>query len=108
MNITIRQLKSLIAIQETGKISKAANALGLTGPAITLQLKQLEEALGQTLFDRLPDGMRPTAAGLAVLETLINLVAVQYKNHLNTRLKQLETTLDNYNTFSSWGKPGKA
>ena len=46
--------------------------------------------------------------GLAVLETLINLMAVQYKNHLNKRLKQLETTLDDFNTFSSWGKPVKA
>lgn len=46
--------------------------------------------------------------GLAVLETLVNLVAVRYKNHLSPRLKQLETTLNDFNTFSTWGKPGKA
>jgi DNA-binding transcriptional LysR family regulator len=46
----------------------AANQLGLTGPAVTLQLKQLEEEVGLRLFDRTPNGMRPTAAGTAALE----------------------------------------
>ncbi|MCP4316880.1 MAG: LysR family transcriptional regulator [Hyphomicrobiales bacterium] len=67
-NLTIRQLRSLIAIERTQKISSAAKELGLTGPAITLQLKQLEEEVGLPLFDRTPEGMRPTAAGRRVLE----------------------------------------
>jgi DNA-binding transcriptional LysR family regulator len=67
-NTTLRQLRSLQAIHTCGKISSAAKELGLTAPAVTLQLKQLEEDVGLTLFDRTPDGMRPTAAGLAVLE----------------------------------------
>jgi LysR family transcriptional regulator, low CO2-responsive transcriptional regulator len=57
-----------MAIHETGKIIRAANMLGLTGPAVTLQLQQLEEELGISLFDRLPDGLRPTAAGRAVID----------------------------------------
>lgn len=68
-NITLRQLRSLVAIHRTGKISKAASMLGLTGPAVTLQLQQLEEAVGLPLFDRTPEGLRPTAAGMAALET---------------------------------------
>jgi DNA-binding transcriptional LysR family regulator len=67
-NITIRQLRSLIAIEHTGKISSAAKGLGLTGPAVTLQLQQLEEEIGLLLFDRTPAGMRPTVAGRAVLD----------------------------------------
>ena len=67
-NTTFRQLRSLQAIHACGKIYGAAKELGLTAPAVTLQLKQLEEDIGLTLFDRAPDGMRPTAAGLAVLE----------------------------------------
>lgn len=66
-NITLRQLRSVIAIYEQGKISKAANALGLTGPAVTLQLQQLEAELGLQLYDRGSDGLRPTAAGMAVI-----------------------------------------
>ncbi len=68
MNITIRQLRSLIAIEKSSKISSAAKELGLTGPAITLQLKQLEDEIGLPLFDRTPEGMRPTAAGRSVLD----------------------------------------
>lgn len=68
LNLTMRQLRSLTAIEQSGKISIAANGLGLTGPAVTLQLKQAEEEIGMPLFDRTPDGMRPTAAGQAVLE----------------------------------------
>ncbi len=67
-NITLRQLRSLTAIQRHGKISAAASGLGLTPPAVTLQLQQLEHETGLTLFDRTPHGMRPTAAGLAVLD----------------------------------------
>lgn len=67
-NITLRQLRAVKTIQACGKISAAAKHLHLTAPAVTLQLKQLEDELGQTLFDRTADGMRPTAAGHAVLE----------------------------------------
>lgn len=68
-NLSLRQLRALGEIARTGKIVKAAKELHLTPPAVTLQLKQTEEALGISLFDRTPDGMRPTAAGLAAIET---------------------------------------
>ncbi len=67
-NVSLRQLRSLIAIEQTGKISNAAKTLGLTGPAVTLQLRQLEDETGMCLFDRTPEGMRPTVAGQAVLD----------------------------------------
>lgn len=67
-NVTVRQLRALVAIRETGKISSAASRLGLTGPAVTLQLKQVEDEFGIALFDRASDGMRPTVAGLAAVE----------------------------------------
>jgi DNA-binding MarR family transcriptional regulator len=43
LNLSLRQLRSLLAVEKSGKISIAANSLGLTGPAVTLQLKQAEE-----------------------------------------------------------------
>lgn len=67
-NITLRQLRSVTAIQRHGKIVSAAAELGLTPPAVTLQLQQLEQETGLVLFDRTPDGMRTTTAGLAVLD----------------------------------------
>lgn len=67
-NLSLRQLRALVAIAENGKISSAANKLRLTGPAVTLQLKQMEDEYGLALFDRTGEGMRPTVAGLAAIE----------------------------------------
>ena len=58
----------MTAIRRHGKIVLAAAELGLTPPAVTLQLQQIEHETGTVLFDRTPDGMRPTTAGLAVLD----------------------------------------
>lgn len=67
-NLTLRQFRAIQAIVRHGKIVNAAKTLHLTAPAVTIQLRQVEEELGLTLFDRTPDGMRPTAAGLAVVD----------------------------------------
>ena len=67
-NITLRQLRAAAAVQKAGKIIFAANELGLSQPAVTLQLRDLEKLVGTQLFDRTNEGMRPTAAGLAVAE----------------------------------------
>jgi DNA-binding transcriptional LysR family regulator len=67
-NISLRQLRAMSAIQRHRKIVSAAAELGLTPPAVTLQLQQLEHETGLVLCDRTPDGMRATAAGLAVLD----------------------------------------
>ncbi|KSV66800.1 hypothetical protein N182_34850 [Sinorhizobium sp. GL2] len=66
--MTLRQLRALSAILEHGKIVGAAKALRLTAPAVTLQLKQVEDEAGITLFDRTAEGMRPTTAGLAFID----------------------------------------
>jgi len=68
LNLTIRQLRAVLAIHDKGKITNAAKELGLTAPAVTLQLKQVEDELRMTLFDRTPNGLRPTAAGIAAIE----------------------------------------
>jgi DNA-binding transcriptional LysR family regulator len=67
-NLSLRQLRSITSIGKHGRIVGAADELGITASAVTLQLKQLETDTGLALFDRTPDGMRPTSAGLAVLD----------------------------------------
>ncbi len=67
-NLSLRQLRTVLAIHANGKIVNAAGALGLTPPAVTIQLRQLENELGLALFDRTQEGLRPTAAGLAVID----------------------------------------
>ena len=65
--ITLRQLRSVQAVNRLGTIAAAARVLGLTAPAITLQIKQMEEEFGLPLFDRTSDGMRIKEAGACVL-----------------------------------------
>ena len=67
-NVTLRQLRTVEAVSRLGKINLAAGELGLTGPALTLQIQQLERDTGVSLFDRTREGMVPTSFGLAFLE----------------------------------------
>jgi len=62
-----RQLLLLIALDEHRNIHRAAEALHMTQPAASKQLKDLEEMLDVRLFERLPRGMEPTIYG----ETMI-------------------------------------
>ena len=62
-----RQLLLLLALDDEGNINRAAQALNITQPAASKLLKDLEDMLGVSLFDRLPRGMRPTWYG----ETMI-------------------------------------
>ncbi|MRG58156.1 DNA-binding transcriptional regulator, LysR family [Phyllobacterium sp. YR620] len=67
-NLTLKQLRAIQAIMKHGTIAAAANALRLTPPAVTIQLKLVEEEAKVSLFDRTNEGLRPTAAGLAFLD----------------------------------------
>ena len=62
-----RQLLLLVALAEEGNIHRAAQVLSMTQPAASKLLKDLEDVLEVSLFDRLPRGMRPTWYG----ETMI-------------------------------------
>ncbi|MFZ1815837.1 MAG: LysR family transcriptional regulator [Rhizobiaceae bacterium] len=84
-NLTLRHLRSLVAVAQTSRISIAAVELGLTGPAITLQLKQMEEDAGIALFDRTSEGMRLTAAGAILLEAA---------HAIQDRLRQADDALE--------------
>jgi DNA-binding transcriptional LysR family regulator len=66
-NLTLRQLRAVLAVNRLGKIHLAAKALGLTGSAVTLQIQQIEAEAGEALFSRMKDGLHPTDAGLAVI-----------------------------------------
>lgn len=62
-----RQLMLIIAIGDEGNIHRAAEILNMSQPAASKLLKDLEDVLGITLFERLPRGMRATWYG----ETMI-------------------------------------
>jgi DNA-binding transcriptional LysR family regulator len=57
------ELAAFVAALETGTISDAAEALGLTQSAATKRLQSLERRLGVDLLERGRSGVRPTDAG---------------------------------------------
>ena len=59
----LKQLRALLAIAETGSVTRAAEMLHIVQPAVSRQLRLLEEEMGTTLFDRGQRGMELTAAG---------------------------------------------
>ena len=61
----LRQLRYFLAIAEYGSFSKAASTVYVAQSALSHQLAQLEEELGQPLFHRLPRGVELTPAGRA-------------------------------------------
>ena len=62
-SLDIDVLRSFAAIADTGTITLAAPRVGRTPAALSMQLRKLEDTLGHVLFERLPGGMRLTAAG---------------------------------------------
>ena len=60
-------LRCFITVAREGTVSRAAASLHLTQPAVSLQLKALEESTGLQLFNRTPGGFTLTEAGAALL-----------------------------------------
>lgn len=76
----IRQLRYLVGIIDAGSISRAALALHVAQPALSLQMNQLEARLGVKLLNRSVRGVTATEAGAAVYR------------HAKQLLRQLEAT----------------
>ena len=63
MPIDLRNLRCFLAVCATGSISRAAEHMHIAQPAMSMQIKGLEENLGVALFARTPHGVQTTQAG---------------------------------------------
>lgn len=63
MAIDLRSLRSFVTIASTGSISAAAEMLHIAQPALSIQIKNLEDQLGSSLFSRHARGVKLTATG---------------------------------------------
>jgi DNA-binding transcriptional LysR family regulator len=72
-----RQLAAFCAVVEKRSFSQAAERLGVTQPAVSLQVRALEERLGQRLIDRSGRRVEPTEAGLRVYRNAQRLLQLE-------------------------------
>ncbi|GAA2509889.1 LysR family transcriptional regulator [Pilimelia columellifera] len=67
MQLELHHLRNLRAVATAGSLNRAAEQLKLPQPALSRQLRRLEDLFGGPLFDRHHCGVRPTALGRVVL-----------------------------------------
>ena len=67
MNLDLRDVEYFAVIAEHKHLGRAAEALGLGQPALSISLRRLEVAAGAKLVDRTPKGVELTAVGAALL-----------------------------------------
>ena len=68
--LPLGQLQGFVLVARTGKLSRAAEQLNLTVSALSHQIRNLEERLGRSLFDRGPRGVTLTADGSHLLDAI--------------------------------------
>jgi len=91
LHLTLRQLKVFESVARHLNYTRAARELFLTQPAVSMQVRQLEEALGVPLFEQLGKRIHLTAAGH---ETLT------YARAINQQLDELEAVLNHLKGLS--------
>jgi DNA-binding transcriptional LysR family regulator len=72
-----RQLAAFCAVVERKSFSQAAERLGVTQPAVSLQIRSLEQRLGRRLLDRSGRRVEPTEAGLRLYTSAQRLLALE-------------------------------
>jgi DNA-binding transcriptional LysR family regulator len=70
-----RQLAAFCAVVERASFSQAAEQLGVTQPAVSLQIRSLEKRLGVQLLDRSGRRVEPTDAGRRLYRSSLRLLA---------------------------------
>lgn len=82
---TLKQLRALRAVSDTGSVTAAARQLFVTAPAISMQIRQFEQIAGLPLLDRAGDRFVLTAAGREALRAA---------QAVDAAIDELETTLE--------------
>jgi DNA-binding transcriptional LysR family regulator len=89
--VNLRQLEYFVAIAESGSLTQAAERLLVSQPSLSQQIRALEAELGGSLFERLPRGVRLTAAGHELLgEARATLAHAQRARRVVRRALELD------------------
>lgn len=72
----LKQIETFVQVAEQNSFTKAAKKLGYTQSAVSFQIKQLEDTLGTTLFERVNHRINLTPKGREVLDLAHRMIAV--------------------------------
>ena len=72
-----RQLAAFCAVVDRRSFSQAAEQLGVTQPAVSLQIRALEKRLGKQLLDRSGRRVEPTEAGRRLYRSAQRMLALE-------------------------------
>jgi DNA-binding transcriptional LysR family regulator len=89
----LRQLRTLVAIEDYGSFAAAADAVGLTQSAVSLQIRRLEDELGVELFDRRRRSPAFNGKGRALVEHARKVVEICQHISQHSAVEALEGTL---------------
>src|SRR5919204_513318 len=91
MLMDTRQLAAFCAVVERKSFSQAADRLGVTQPAVSLQIRSLEQRLGTQLLDRSGRRVEPTEAGLRLYASAQKLLVIEDElRSIGARLRELD------------------
>jgi DNA-binding transcriptional LysR family regulator len=74
-NIPIEIFRTILAIAETGSLTKAGLKLGLSQPAVSSQIKRIELIVGGSVFQKTANGSQPTSLGKLVIANARKVIA---------------------------------
>jgi DNA-binding transcriptional LysR family regulator len=86
--MTLTQLNAFVLVARLGSVTAAANALGVSEPAVSQALSALRMHLGDQLVTRGPAGMTLTAGGSRLLATASQIVVLGAEAHAAVRAAQ--------------------
>ena len=78
-------IKTFISLAETKNFNKTAENLYISQPTVSMRIKQLEDELGQTLFDRDKRNVELTAAGYAYLQYANKIIMLLNESQISMR-----------------------
>jgi len=81
----LKALRYFVAVVDAGSFTAAATAIAIAQPALTRQIRELEEDFGTQLLQRLPRGVRMTAAGVTLYESAQRILSEADRVRKNLR-----------------------
>lgn len=99
----LRHLRYFVGVAETENVSRAALKLHISQPALSRQVRDLEEEIGLALLKRSGKTVRLTAAGRIFLDEARAILERTDEALRNVRLAEEERQIDLHIGYSSWG-----